>query len=549
MSDPIHVPVLIVGGGIVGLSASLFLSHQGTHSLLIERHSSTSIHPRGRGVNSRTMELYRSIGVSTAIRDAGASLSPSGGIYSGTTLREAISPTQRIENRKPFPLAGLVSGVSPEPGQWGTQDMMEPVLLQAAKERGVDARFFTECVSVEQDEEKVIATLRDRKKDETYTVTADYCIAADGANSPIRENLKIARTGQGSLGNLLNILFHADLSEFVKNREFSICKIQQSSICGMFTAINNSDRWVFHLVYDPMKGEEFTPETCKEIVRQALGMPEVEINIKSILPWQASERVADRLQVERIFLAGDAAHQMTPYAGQGANSGISDAHNLAWKLAAVLKGHTGKGLLETYETERLPVGQFAAEVSRECANEKGLIDTNFRLKLAKSLVKRMPIMSGFGYFYGGRGMMEESRGPIGGWSWTPWTLPSLGLGLDGRPGSRAPHVWVERYGKRISTLDLLGNGFVLLAGSEGGQWVEAAAKVEEKLQGMAIRGFVLGPTGNIMDPDRGFETAAGISSTGVMLARPDGFVAWRERRKPVDCEKRLKEVMLQVLCL
>ena len=556
MSSPpsknIHVPVLIVGGGIVGLSASLFLTHHGIHSLLVERHSGTSIHPRARSVNARTMELYRGVGLSLAVREAGASLALSVGIYSGTSLREIIGPRPRSEQRRKFPFAKYLEGIGPEAGQFGTQDVIEPVLLAAARERGADVRFYTECLGVEQDEERVTARLRDRGTGKEYEVSADYLIAADGANSPIREQLGVQRTGKGALGNLLNILFTAPLEAFVKGREFSICQIVTPEISGVFTAINNSDRWVFHLWYDPEKGEkpeDFPKEKCVQILHKAMGMDDVEIEVKSILPWQASVRVVEREQVGRVFLAGDSAHQMPPYAGQGANSGISDAHNLSWKLAAVLKGQAGPSLLETYELERLPVGTAAAEASGAATDERGLLDMRKSFKNVVALARRMHLMSGFGYFYHGRGITEESTAPLGGWTWKPWTLPSLFLSLDGRPGSRAPHIWVERDGKRISTLDLFGKGFVLLAGSDGQKWVEAAKSVASSLKGIKLEVYIVGPVGDIVDADRKWEAAACISSRGAILVRPDGFVTWRERRMPEDVEDRLEVTMRQVLCV
>ena len=165
----IHVPVLIIGGGIVGLSASLFLAHHGIHSLLIERHSGTPIHPRARSVNARTMEIYRSIGIDEAVREAGLTLALSFGIYTGASLREVIEPKPRREGPRKVPGMGLFGRISPVIGSWGTQDLIEPVLLAAARERGVDARFYTDCVAVEQDGEGVKAILRERESDNTFT--------------------------------------------------------------------------------------------------------------------------------------------------------------------------------------------------------------------------------------------------------------------------------------------------------------------------------------------------------------------------------------------
>ncbi|KAF7943467.1 hypothetical protein EAE96_011393 [Botrytis aclada] len=193
--------------------------------------------------------------------------------------------------------------------------MLEPVLVDVARQGGGDLRFYTECVDIQQDSASVTVTLKDRETGAVSSVRADYLIAADGAGSPIRNRLSVPTSGQGTMGYLINILFHANLKSLVHKREFSICVIERSEINGVFTSINNDDRWVFHLAYDPSKGEQasdFTPEKCIELLRIAIGITDLEIDVKSILPWEPTVRVADQLQHERIFLAGDAAHQMPP---------------------------------------------------------------------------------------------------------------------------------------------------------------------------------------------------------------------------------------------
>lgn len=551
MSSETKVPVLIIGGGIVGLSASLCLSRYGIHSLLVERHSGTSIHPRARSVNARTMELFRGLGIDDLVREAGASISLSKGIYSGHSLKEVIEAKPRSATPRKFPLTGLLASLSPMNGTFVTQDVIEPVLANVAKERGGDIRFYTECVGVEQDNDIVTATLKDRESGVISTVRAQYVIAADGAGSPIRTRLNVPTTGRGTMGHLLNILFSADLKPLVHQREFSICRVERPEVCGLFSSVNNSDRWVFHLSYDPSKGEkasDFPPERCSELLRIALGMPEIEIDIKSILPWEPSVRIAEALQHGCIFLAGDAAHQMPPWGGQGANSGIADVYNLSWKLAAVLKEHASKRLLETYDVERITVGRAAAEASADAADDSGMIATTKSFAVVMGWLRRIHLLSGHGYCYTSEAICAEDTSPLGGLTWRPWILPSLFLSIDGRPGSRAPHIWVEHQGKRISTLDLSGKSFVLLAGAEGASWLEAAKKVSSAL-GVNIGAYCVGPEGDLVSTKTEFESAAGISSRGAILVRPDDFVAWRERRQPSDHQAKLEQAMRQVLCL
>lgn len=550
--DQERVPVLIIGGGIVGLSASLFLSRQGIASLLVERHQGTSIHPRARGVNGRTMELYRELGLEEAIREAGKELSPSFGIYKARTLKEVIEPLPRRTEPHGFPGTASFDQISPAAGNRVTQDLLEPVLLVEARRRGGDLRFYTEMVSFEQDESGVTAVLRERATGTESTVRADYMIAADGAGSHVRQQLGVEVSGRGSLGHLLNILFRADLREFVRDREFSICLIEQPEVRGLFTSINNSDRWVFHLSYDPARGqkpEDFPPARCRELLRLALGMPEIEIEILSILPWECAARVVEGFQQGRIFLAGDAAHQMPPWGGQGANTGVQDAHNLAWKLAAVLKGQAAPALLATYDSERRPVGATATEESAARAGEYGLLKMQPVAQAAMNLLnkpvlgkvmrkmgeKNIPKLLGYGYRYHSASIFEDGH-----------ANRTTGE-LDGTPGTRVPHAWVERQGQRLSTLDLGGGGFALLAGSEGAAWCEQARAVAASLR-IELTAYTIGPAGELRDPQAVWQKSAGLGASGALLVRPDGFVAWRARQASADGQQELARVLKQVLC-
>ena len=545
------IPVLIIGGGIVGITASIFLAQHGVKSIVIERHANTSIHPRARSVNARTMELFRRLGITERVREAGASMRPTGGITKGYTLREVIEPKPQKDLNRKSPFAGYIDSATPENGAFVTQDMLEPVLVDEARQRGVDIRFNTECMAVSQHDSNVTCKFQQRNSGKTYSIEAEYLMASDGAKSPIREQLKIDTTGRGTLGHLLNILLEADLSTLVQGREFSLCVIDQPEIQGVFTSIENHNRWVFHLHFDPAKGqspEDFPPQKCEEILRKAIGIPDLAIHIKSVMPWEPSAKVAERMRDGRIFLAGDSAHQVTPYAGQGANGGIADAHNLAWKLAAVLKNQAGTSLLDTYEVERLPIGQIAAEVSAIGCDDRGLPPVPWSPTFFHSAWKKVFLVAGLGYAYDSRAICQESTWPLGGWSWTSLSVPSLAFSIDGRPGRWVPHLWVEKDGKRISTLDVCGARLVLLAGANGAKWIQAAKELSSSMS-IDIDAHVVGVNGDLHDAGSQLEKACGISTTGAVLVRPDDYVAFRARRDDGMCKAQLRAAIEQVYAL
>ena len=530
-----QVPVLIVGGGLVGLSTSLLLLQYGIPALLVERHPTTSIHPRLRGVNARTMEIFRELGLEEDIRIAGAALAPSHGLLSGETLTKALETfsTDPMENVQlafdPFLRGEYLDNLSPTSGCRVTLDILEPVLLKAARMRSGDLRFNTECVAFEQDETGVTATLVERTNGIHSQIRADYLIAADGAGSSIRQALGASTHGRGSLGQLLNILFTADLHDLVHGREFSMCLIKHPEVRGLLTSINNTDRWVFHLSYDAKHGvtpADYPPERCLELLHLALGVPQVKIEIISILPWECAVRVADNFQHGRVMMVGDAAHQMPPWGGYGGNSGVADAHNLVWKLATVLKGQANSSLLKTYTVERQPVVEAAAEESARRADEHGLVKSfptgllqnRYLSGLLKLLMKRFfratfDRILGYGYQYRSQAIISDDHAV---------KHPEL----DGHPGTRVPHVWVEKQGQRLSTLDLLGHGFVLLTGQEGAAWCEATRETASRFN-VPLVAYQVGPQGDLLDLENCWLHKADIQADGALLLRPDGFVTWR----------------------
>ncbi|WP_251495247.1 FAD-dependent oxidoreductase, partial [Actinacidiphila cocklensis] len=350
-----RVPVLITGGSLVGLSTSLFLARLGVDHLLVEKHAATSHHPRGRGNNVRTMELFRTAGIEPAIRTAASVLSRNHGILQAESL---TGDNQRWLFREIDPGGGLAA-FSPSGWCLCSQNDLEPVLLKEARALGGDIRFGVELLSFEQDSDGVTAQVLQRETGETRTVRADYLVAADGPRSPVRERLGIGQTGAGELFHNVSVTFRAKrLAEVVGDRHFIACYLTNPDADGALLPVDNEAEWVFHLPWHPERGEPleaFSDERCAAHIRTAVGVPGLEVEITGKAPWHAAERVAERYSQGRVLLAGDSAHEMSPTGAFGSNTGIQDAHNLAWKLAAILSGWAGPGLLETYGAERRPV--------------------------------------------------------------------------------------------------------------------------------------------------------------------------------------------------
>lgn len=354
----LDVPVLIVGGGPVGLTASILLSRLGVRSLLVERHPGTSIHPKARGINARTMEVFRQCGVEEAVRAAG--LPPAKGRF---IIWARSLAGEELERRIPWRSRDDAAPLGPAAPCVCAQDDLEPVLRGFAESLGNGAlRFGSELTTFEQDEEGVTAALR--AAGVQTRVRARYLIAADGARSRVREALGIPMQGTPALYRSVNVLLRADLTPWVADRPATLYFIEQPGLRATFLTINGVNRWGF-LINLPVTAsvEQYTPERCAAVVRAAAGVPHLDVEILGVDPWVAAAQVAERYRHGRVFLAGDAAHHMPPTGGFGLNTGVQDVHNLAWKLAAVLHGWAEPALLDSYEVERLPYGRAITEQS------------------------------------------------------------------------------------------------------------------------------------------------------------------------------------------
>ena len=358
------VPVLIVGGSLVGLSTAVFLGHHGVPSLVLERHRGTAIHPRAALVNQRTMETYRAVGLEEQIEEAAArEFVQNGAIVSVDSLGgKELDWYFRFINEG-------VEELSPSRRVFITQIGLEPVLLRAADRLGARIEYSSEAVSVEQDADGVTVVVRPRDGGPERTVRARYLLAADGAHSPIRERLGIRQLGHGSFSDSITIYFKADVRRLMGDRNLSVVYVFGPRLQGFFRF--SIDLQAGFLVVNSTVdddgtrsvriGEDMSTPSCVRYVREALGDPEIPVEIENVQRWSASAEYAERLREGRVFLAGDAAHVMPPTGGFGGNNGVQDAYDLAWKLAYVLDGRADESLLDTYDAERQPVGAFTTE--------------------------------------------------------------------------------------------------------------------------------------------------------------------------------------------
>jgi putative polyketide hydroxylase len=503
-----EAPVLIAGGGLTGLAAASFLAHQGIRSITVERLKQSSPLPRAAFFHMRTIEMFRELGIETRVREESArEFIPDGSLIamdcvSGRKLVDIISN-----------LNEGVDAVSPCRRWFLNQPSLEPILREKAVAAGAEILQGTEITGLRQDSSGVTLRIRDVDVGDERELAGQYLIAADGGHSKIRELLGIDYQGRGAFSRSLTIYFTADLSPWIRDNAWSIIYVNNPVLAGFFR-MNRSGRVGFlgvNTIGDPKRDPEaamnaaadVSEERLIELVRAGVGQQDLPVRIDGYSRWRATADVAQRLQDGRVFIIGDAAHLMPPNGGFGGNTGIHDAHNLAWKLAQVIAGQAHLRLLDTYSGERQPVARFTVEqaFSRYVARTAPWL---------AATQKTEPLAHDFdieiGYLYGHDLVHADPRT------------------TRGMPGSRLPHYWLERGGARVSTLDLTGR-WLLLAGTRGAPWCDAARSAAHSFGNLPVDAWRVGA--EVADPAGGFAASVDIPGDGAILVRPDGFVAWR----------------------
>jgi 2-polyprenyl-6-methoxyphenol hydroxylase-like FAD-dependent oxidoreductase len=527
----VDAPVLIAGGGLVGLCAAAFLAQRGIRSVAVEKLKESSPLPRAAFFHMRTMELFRSLGIEEIVRERSAvDFVPEGAIVALESLAG-----RKLADIMPSLNEGVES-LSPCRRLYLNQPSLEPILRERALAAGATLIQGAEITEVHQDEDGVSVVTRDVEHGTRRELRGRYLVAADGGHSKVRELIGIPVEGRGVFSNSLTIYFTADLSPWVRDKAWSVIYVNNPRLSGFFRTNRSAQQGflgvntVGDYKIDPQAASNAAADISEsrmvELVRAGVGVPDLKVRIDGHTRWRATADVARTFRDRRIFIAGDAAHLMPPNGGFGGNTGIHDAHNIAWKLALVIGGQADNRLLDTYDSERRPIAKFTVEqaFSRYVARTAPWLKSS---QLPEPIVEDTQIE--LGYLYNcPHGTHMDPHATVG------------------MPGSRAPHLWLTQSGNRVSTADLFGN-FVLLAGPDGDQWTRAAAQVARDSPGLALDAYKIGS--DLKDPEGRFTEAYGISAVGASLVRPDGFIGWRSREASADCSGALKAALEQSLCL
>ena len=596
-----EVDVLVVGAGGCGLNLSIFLADLGVDFLTVERNTSLANLPKAHYLNQRTMEILRQHGVADDI-------------YAGSTPPQNMSRAMWLttlggdgpHDRKVIYEMDGIGGSGDSQRAIYERDSAcisanlplirsEPVFRKHADTRAPGRLCFGhELQRFEQDANGVTATIRDLGTGTDHAVRAKYMVGADGGRM-IGKALGNKMVGPSGLAKNVTVHFKADLSKVLLDDRvmlhFFIHPTRRGPLAsGALVPAGgeeprwgrHSPEWIFHFMVAPDDPARFDEAMVTQQIRELLKLPDLDMKVLKISHWMIEAVLAEKYRFGRILMAGDACHRHPPASGLGLNTGIQDAHNLAWKLALVTRGKAGDALLDSYESERRPIGSFnvawalssywnhlmsaASIFAIHPANVYEAVgqpdeDNEIAGLFADSPDGRMRRARMQEVFYTHRvemfdhdvelGFVYEQGALVPDGTSTPDRDPwGSGYKPTTRPGHRLPHAWLVVDGERVSTHDLLDEkaGFVLIANASGAAWCEAAARVAADL-GVVMRAVRIAPDGDALDTDRSWQGLSEVGDDGAVLVRPDGMIAWRSRSGSANCAAELGAAMRRILDL
>jgi len=473
--------VLIVGAGPAGLVAAVTLAKLGVPNLLVERRAQLSQFPRATGVSVRSMELLRSWGLESHVRTGEIRVEPSGWVTRSLAASEGLSVSLG------FPTPEDALAVSPTTAASVPQDHLEPVLLDhLGRFTETEVQFGTELVGLSQDCDGVTVNLKDRTG--TRQMRVAHVMGADGAHSTVRAAAGITMSGPDNLTDQLAVLFRAPLWEHLGGRRFGLYMLQRQPPT-VFAPTDHRDRSLFSMPWNPESESlaDHPQDGMISLIRQHSGVPDLAVDVLSIGSFTFAAQIAERYREGRLFLAGDAAHRMTPRGGSGMNTAIADAYDLGWKLGWVHRGWATPEILDTYEARRRPIGLRNVQRSAVSGGERD---------------------------------------------------SSLDWWDDVR--ERSPHVWIP---DGRSTLDLIGPGFTLLTGPLGSAWRDLAAHLPgapvevHALDQLTSRQLGLDPDGAVLLRPDATPARSWSSWTPVLERELHRTVAIETGRSPADSDR------------
>lgn len=582
--------VAIIGGGPVGLVASALLSVQNIPHVLFERHAGTSIHPKAVGINQRSMEVMRRIGLETKIHQHRAPASE----VAETAWYTSLGPESKCIYKRKTNNAGdtdeAYRAASPTGYSILPQMRLEPLIFERAMELNADGvKFSTEVIELAEEEDYIALKVKDLKTGHLCVAKARYVIAADGGRFAA-DRLNIKYEGQKDLVDMVGVYIRAPLSLYTKDQSNLLTWLINPRLggsigtgflytCGPWPTRPDTEEYIFGFAKKPTEPAQFEDEDIKKRIREALEIPNLPIKINTLRHWFINAVVAERYlsRSGRTFLVGDAAHRIPPWGALGMNTGIQDVHNLIWKIAFALRGDNCKkyeALLATYDEERRPIGQRVAKTSlHNFLAHGGLMDKALGISPEKSIEENEIMLGLYLDHRNPKGdslraavneaqkVLDKEFHALG--ADVGWFYPQLDVkneGLDNRhdgqlddngdfncvdyypstiPGHHLPHAWLEKNGLLKSTLDLLPHDRFTLLTQSSGYWEHAASDV--------LKVEIIDNDNSWYDIKGQWSKLSGVQSTGAVLVRPDCIVVWRSQGRDATSTDQLKDMFVKLI--